>query len=50
MPAPSDTTRYAADLDAVRAAAERIRPYAHRTPVLTSRTLDEQAGRRLYFK
>lgn len=34
----------------VRAAAERIAPYAHRTPVLTSRTLDAQTGAHLFFK
>lgn len=34
----------------VRAAAERIAPYAHRTPVLTSRTLDAQTGAYLFFK
>jgi threonine dehydratase/serine racemase len=41
---------YAADLAAIRAAAERIGGHVHRTPVLTSRTLDEQAGRALFFK
>ncbi len=41
---------YAADIGAVRDAAGRIAPYAHRTPVLTSSTLDGLAGRRLYFK
>ncbi len=41
---------YAADIGAVRDAAGRIAPYAHRTPVLTSGTLDGLAGRRLYFK
>ncbi|HEY8021591.1 MAG TPA: threonine/serine dehydratase, partial [Thermoanaerobaculia bacterium] len=34
----------------VRAARERIAPYVHRTPVLTSRQLDETAGCRLVFK
>src|SRR5687768_15260950 len=28
----------------------RVRPYIHRTPVLTSRLLDEMAGAQLYFK
>jgi threonine dehydratase len=32
------------DIEDVRAAAERLRGVAHRTPVLTSRTLDERAG------
>jgi threonine dehydratase len=34
----------------VEAAAERIRPYAHRTPVLTSSALDVMVGARLFFK
>ena len=34
----------------IRAAAERIRPFAHRTPVLTSKTLDDLTGASLYFK
>jgi len=35
---------------AVRRAAERIADYVHRTPVLSSRLLDQAAGCRLYFK
>ncbi|HQT93851.1 MAG: serine dehydratase [Acidobacteria bacterium 37-71-11] len=34
----------------VRAAAERIRPYAHRTPVLTCASLDAMTGAALFFK
>jgi threonine dehydratase len=34
----------------IRAAAQRIAGTAHRTPVMTSATLDEIAGARLYFK
>ncbi|HEX4595319.1 MAG TPA: threo-3-hydroxy-L-aspartate ammonia-lyase [Bryobacteraceae bacterium] len=34
----------------IRAAAERIREIAHRTPVFTSRTFDALAGAQLYFK
>ena len=34
----------------VLAAAERIRPYIHRTPVFTSATLDRMTGATLYFK
>ena len=34
----------------IRAAATRIRPHVHRTPVLTSSTLDALAGARLHFK
>ncbi len=37
-------------LDDVRAAAERLRGVAHRTPVHTSRTLDALAGRELFLK
>ena len=34
----------------VRAAAERIRPFAHRTPVLTCSSLDLLVGASLFFK
>lgn len=34
----------------MEAAAERIRPWVHHTPVLTSDTLDEVVGAALYFK
>jgi len=34
----------------LRAAQERIAPYVHRTPVMTSRTLDVLAGTHLLFK
>lgn len=34
----------------IHQAAERIRPNAHRTPVLTKRSLDERLGTRLYLK
>ncbi|MFO0959284.1 MAG: pyridoxal-phosphate dependent enzyme [Isosphaeraceae bacterium] len=36
--------------DDVRQAAERLAPWAHRTPVLTSRAFDERAGAKVYFK
>jgi threonine dehydratase len=36
--------------DSVRDAAARLRGVAHRTPVLTSRTLDERAGARVFLK
>jgi threonine dehydratase len=38
------------NLDAIRAAHERIRPYINRTPVLTSSRLDEASGASLFFK
>lgn len=34
----------------VQAARGRILPYIHRTPVLTSRLIDEQVGARVFFK
>lgn len=34
----------------VQAAAERLRGVAHRTPVMTSRTLDEMTGARVFLK
>jgi threonine dehydratase len=37
-------------LEHIRAAHERIRPFIHRTPVMTSASLDALAGARLYFK
>ena len=43
-------TTYACDLAAVRDAAARIRGIVHRTPVMTSETLDRLAGRRVFLK
>jgi len=40
----------AVDLAAVRAAHARIRPHVHRTPMLTSRSLDAAADSKLFFK
>lgn len=37
-------------LSDVRAAADRIAPYVHRTPVLTSATLDRQLSTTVFFK
>ncbi|MES1161601.1 MAG: pyridoxal-phosphate dependent enzyme, partial [Rhizobacter sp.] len=34
----------------IQAAAARIKGHAHRTPVLTSRTLDELVGARVFMK
>ena len=44
------STKYACDLAAIRAAAERLRGIVHRTPVMTSETFDRLAGRNVYFK
>ncbi len=38
------------DLAAIRAAAARIAPHVHRTPVLTSSSIDDEVGARLFFK
>ncbi|MFO0909344.1 MAG: threonine/serine dehydratase [Isosphaeraceae bacterium] len=36
--------------DDIRATVDRLRPWVHQTPVLTSRTLDERTGGKVYFK
>lgn len=38
------------DLRQIREAHERIRPFVHRTPVMTSASLDGLTGAKLYFK
>ena len=43
-------TRVEVDLAAIRAAHARIAPHIRRTPVLSSRSLDEAAGATLFFK
>lgn len=40
----------AIDYEDVLAASRSIRPHVHRTPVMTSRLVDEAAGIRLFFK
>src|SRR5246127_870610 len=47
---PSKLQSTVPDLDAIRAAYRRIAPRIHRTPVMTSCSLDEIAGARLFFK
>ena len=42
--------KYAASIEDVRSAAERIKGVGHKTPVLTSKTLDQLSGRKLFFK
>jgi threonine dehydratase len=37
-------------LSDIRQAAERIRPYVHRTPVLTNASLDRQVGAQVFLK
>lgn len=36
--------------ESIQAAYERIKPYVHRTPVMTSQSINEIAGCNLYFK
>jgi threo-3-hydroxy-L-aspartate ammonia-lyase len=43
-------TTFLPDYDDVVAAAARIKGQAHRTPVLTSRTVDEEFGANVFFK
>lgn len=38
------------DLRSIQEAAVRIAPFAHRTPVLTSRYFDQQSGGQVFFK
>src|ERR1700676_3163012 len=40
----------APDIEAIRTAHRRISSRIHRTPVVTSESLDEMAGARLFFK
>lgn len=42
--------KLAIDYEDVLAASRRIRSHVHRTPVMTSRLIDEAAGIRLFFK
>jgi threonine dehydratase len=44
------TAAFAASYADVRAAAERLTGVAHRTPVITSRTLDERVGASVFLK
>ncbi|MDB5071798.1 MAG: threo-3-hydroxy-L-aspartate ammonia-lyase [Candidatus Eremiobacteraeota bacterium] len=43
-------TPFAASFEDVRAAAVRLKGVAHRTPVITSATLDERAGAKVFLK
>jgi threonine dehydratase len=44
------TTTFAASFEDVRAAAARLHGVAHRTPVITSATLDERVGAKVFLK
>ena len=43
-------TRIIIGLEDIKAAADRLRPWIHLTPVLTSKTLDERTGGQIVFK
>lgn len=45
-----DMSMYIPVLNDMIAARDRINPYVHRTPVLTSRMLNEQTGAEIFFK
>ena len=45
-----DTDVAVPSIDEVRTAHDRIKPYIHRTPILTSTYLNKLAGAELYFK
>ena len=44
------TTDIAIDADDIRQASERLAPWIHRTPVMTSRTLDARCGGSVFLK
>lgn len=41
---------YAADIHSIREAQARIAPYVHKTPVLSSTSIDAIVGKQLFFK
>ncbi|KAM1128072.1 hypothetical protein ACFX2B_037562 [Malus domestica] len=42
-------TKYAADISSIREAQAHIEPFMHKTPVLTSESLNALSGRRLFL-
>ncbi|WP_081153876.1 beta-hydroxyaspartate dehydratase BhcB [Cognaticolwellia beringensis] len=50
MNSPTQDKMYIPTYDDVLEAHERIKPYIHETPILTSRFLNELTGAELYFK
>lgn len=44
------TQSYAANISSIKEAQLRISPYIHKTPVLSSTSLDSISGRQLFFK
>jgi serine racemase len=41
---------YAADINSIREAQTRIAPYVHKTPILSSTSIDAIVGKQLFFK
>ncbi|WOH36038.1 pyridoxal-phosphate dependent enzyme [Thalassotalea fonticola] len=50
MSSSTESTMYIPTFEDVQVAHERIKPYIHETPVLTSRFLNELTGAELFFK
>jgi threo-3-hydroxy-L-aspartate ammonia-lyase len=50
MKADSPSLAQPIGVDDIRAASERLAPWIHRTPVMTSRTLDERSGGSVFLK
>ncbi|MBZ5535641.1 MAG: pyridoxal-phosphate dependent enzyme [Acidobacteriia bacterium] len=50
MTTPTINAETQPGLETIREALERIRPHIHRTPVMTSRTMNEMAGAQVFFK
>jgi threonine dehydratase len=44
------SSEYAINISSVEAAHRRVKPFIHITPVLTSRTLDDLVGAKIFFK
>lgn len=42
--------KYAADISSIREAQARINSFIHKTPVLSSESLNAVSGRQLFFK
>jgi len=42
--------KYAADISSIREAHDRIKSLVHKTPLLSSTSLNVLSGRQLYFK
>ncbi len=50
MNSPSHESSIPIGLEDIKTAAERIKPWAHRTPVMTSKALDAHSGASIFLK